>query len=99
MTAPKDTVMAQVHAVFLAANNENIETVSGRYSEYISQVGNTAISHKSLFEWFNTAAFTIPANRTVGNVKRNPPTLKPDALTDDDLTLGKAWPLHDLSTL
>jgi hypothetical protein len=86
-------------SVYLATDNENIGTVGGRYTEYPNQVGNpTAVQHRSPLEWFNTAAFTTPDPGTVGNVRRNPPSLKSGTLINDDMTLGKTWSVRELGS-
>ena len=81
-------------SVFLATDNENIGTVGGRYTEYPSQIASASIAHQGPAEWFNTAAFTTPPVGTIGNVKRNPASLKSDNFVDDDLTLSKNWVIH-----
>jgi hypothetical protein len=58
---------------------------------YPNLVGNPGVSNPSVSQWFNAAAFAIPAQNTFGNNKRN--TLRGPKLTDMDFSLGKTWGL------
>jgi hypothetical protein len=83
-------------SVFLGTDNENIGgTCCGRFTEFPNLVGDPNAVHQNPSEWFNTAAFAVPASGTVGNVHRNPPYLKSGSFTDDDLAAGKTWPIHE----
>ena len=56
---------------------------------YPNLVGNPGVSNQSVSQWFNPAAFAIPAQNTFGNNKRN--SLRGPKLTDMDFSLGKTW--------
>jgi Carboxypeptidase regulatory-like domain len=58
---------------------------------YPNLVGNPGVSKPSVSQWFNPAAFAIPAQNTFGNNKRN--SLRGPKLTDMDFSLGKTWGL------
>jgi hypothetical protein len=58
---------------------------------YPNLVGNPDVSNPSVSQWFNAAAFAIPAQNTFGNNKRN--SLRGPKLTDMDFSLGKSWGL------
>jgi hypothetical protein len=86
------------YSVFLGNDNENIGT-AGRSTEMPNIVGDPKAVHQSPEEWFNTAAFQIPALGTVGNMRRNPSSLKSGTATDDDLSVAKFFPLVEPVTL
>ena len=86
-------------SVFLSTDNEGIGTIGGRYTEYPNQVANPAVAHPGPHEWFNTAAFATPTLGTLGNVKRNPASLRSDNFFDDDMTLGKDWKLYHRNSI
>jgi outer membrane receptor protein involved in Fe transport len=50
---------------------------------------NPKLSNPTISEWFNTAAFTVPAANTFGNVGRN--TLRGPDWRDVDFSLGKTF--------
>jgi hypothetical protein len=58
---------------------------------YPNLVGDPGVSKPSVSQWFNPAAFAIPAQNTFGNNKRN--SLRGPKLTDMDFSLGKTWGL------
>lgn len=82
--------------LFLTTDNENIGTVSGRYTEFPNRVGNPHAIHPSAGEWFNTAAFAVPAPYTIGNVGRN--FLRTASFYDTDYALYKTWPIRESSS-
>lgn len=52
-------------------------------------VGNPKLSHPTIQEWFNTAAFQVPAQNTFGNARRN--MLRGPHWRDVDFSLGKTF--------
>jgi hypothetical protein len=82
------------YSVYISGDNENVGTIYGRQSQFPQQVANTHIDHRTPAEWFNTAAFVVPAYGTRGNVVRNPANLKSGGLIDDDMTIGKMWNVY-----
>jgi carboxypeptidase family protein/TonB-dependent receptor-like protein len=94
------TGVFQVHSgvPFTATVNGADESGSGVYNTcYCSyswrpnQVASASISHPSVNEWFNPAAFAVPTWGTFGNEGRN--TLIGPAWRDLDLSLGKGFKL------
>jgi hypothetical protein len=85
-------------SVYVSGDPENVGMVSGRQSEFPNQDGSSHIDHRTPTEWFNTAAFEVPAPGTQGNVKRNPAELTSGGLVDDDMTLSKIWNVYREST-
>jgi hypothetical protein len=85
-------------SVYISGDNENVGTIFGRQSQFPNQVASPQIAHRTPAQWFNTAAFVVPAYGTRGNVVRNPAALKYGGLVDDDLTLGKNWKIYHENT-
>lgn len=76
---------------FLSSDTANIGTVSGRYTQYPNLVGDpNAIASRTPQQWFNTAAFAVPAQYTFGNAGRN--ILRTDSLNNVDFSVFKRWP-------
>jgi len=69
----------QINNIFTWRNGQNytitdsndVANIGNTGYEWANQVGNPHIAHKTLAEWFNTAAFAVPAQYTYGNVGRN----------------------------
>lgn len=85
-------------SVYISGDNENVGTIFGRQSQFPQQVATTHIDHRTPAQWFNTAAFVVPAYGTRGNVMRNSAALKSGGLVNDDMTLGKAWTVYGENT-
>lgn len=86
------------YSVFLSSDNENIGPVPGRYTEFPNLVGNpNSISNRSVFHWFNSAAFALPPAYTLGNAGRN--ILRAQAFRDLDLSVFKKWPILEKRSL
>ena len=92
------TGVFQVHSgvPFTATVNGADESGSGVYNTcYCSyswrpnQVASASVSHPSVSEWFNPAAFAVPTWGTFGNEGRN--TLIGPAWRDLDFSLGKGF--------
>jgi len=85
-------------SVIVFQDYANIGGVGGRYPEYASLVEDpNAISSRTPQQWFNTAAFTVPANYTYGTAGRN--ILHTDRLISDDLSLSKLWTVREHSSI
>ncbi|HLJ18254.1 MAG TPA: TonB-dependent receptor [Bryobacteraceae bacterium] len=67
---------------------------TGNASGYMrpNLVGNPSISNQTVTEWFNTAAFAVPAAYTFGNVGRN--ILRGPAIVDFDFSLFRRFPIR-----
>jgi hypothetical protein len=75
-------------------------TVSGDVANmgttnYANRVGNGNLpsSERSIDRWFDTTAFTVPAQYTIGNAGRN--ILYGPGSTSMDLKIGKNWMLTE----
>jgi hypothetical protein len=78
----------------LTADVANIGTVPGRYTEFPDLVGSpNAISERNPQQWFNTAAFRIPAGGTFGNAGRN--ILRTDGIKTWNCAVAKRWPFSE----
>ncbi|MGA2890117.1 MAG: TonB-dependent receptor [Terracidiphilus sp.] len=94
------TGVFQVHSgiPFTATVNGADESGSGVYNTCYcgyswrpNEVASPSVSHPSVSEWFNPAAFTVPTYGTFGNENRN--TLIGPNWRDLDLGLGKTFQL------
>jgi hypothetical protein len=56
-------------------------------------VSNPTLSHPTIYQWFNTAAFTQPAPFTFGNAPRTTGYLRAQGTINTDATLQKNWQL------
>lgn len=81
-------------SVYISGDNENVGTIFGRQSQFPQQVADSRINHRTPAQWFNTAAFVVPAYGTRGNVVRNPSELKSGGLVNDDMTIAKVWNVY-----
>ena len=61
--------------------------------EHANLVGNPHLSNPTTAEWFNTAAFAIPATYTFGNEGRN--ILYSDSLWNLDLSMFRQFPIGE----
>jgi hypothetical protein len=78
----------------LSADAANIGTVPGRYEEFPSLVGEPhGISDRQPQQWFNTAAFRVPATGTFGNAGRN--ILRTDGIKTWNASVYKRWPFAE----
>ena len=69
------------------------ETGAQGGSWYPNIVGSPHLSHPTIQEWFNPAAFAVPAPYTFGNSKRN--SLRGPGLTGVDMTVAKNIPFTE----
>lgn len=65
--------------------------------ERLNLVGNPTVSNATPSEWFNKAAFAVPAPYTFGNLGRN--ALRADAFTNLDLSLFRMFPFTETKQL
>jgi len=78
----------------LTADVANIGTVPGRYTEFPNLVGNpNAIAQRNPQQWFNAAAFQVPAPGTFGNAGRN--ILRTDGIKTWNASVYKRWPFFE----
>jgi len=82
----------------LTSDVANIGTVAGRYEEFPNLVGNpNAIAQRTPQQWFNTAAFQIPASYTFGDAGRN--ILRTTGIKTWNFSLFKRWPFAESRSL
>jgi hypothetical protein len=67
--------------------------------QHAQQVGDPHIANKGINEWFNTAAFTDPAQYTYGNTARYLSFVRSPGYDNWDASLQKVWKLHDTVNL
>jgi hypothetical protein len=74
-----------------SADGSLCNTQQGGCALFPNLTGNPHVSNQSISQWFNGAAFAIPAPNTFGTNERN--SLRGPRLTDVDFSLGKTWSL------
>jgi hypothetical protein len=60
---------------------------------YPNQVGNPRPSHRSIDQWFDPSAYTLPAPGTFGNMRRN--SVYSPGIDEVNLSAGKSFALSD----
>lgn len=65
---------------------------TGNANQGVDQVGDPHLSHPTIAEWFNTAAYQAPAQYTYGTVGRN--TLRSDGYKDLDLSIFRDFTME-----
>ncbi|WP_049961156.1 TonB-dependent receptor [Pseudacidobacterium ailaaui] len=82
---------------FTVLVNGDVANIGTPYSyARANLVGNPHLSHPTLNEWFNTAAFSIPDHQ-YGNAPRN--FLFSDHATTFDFSVFRSFPVHDEASL
>lgn len=89
----------QGNAIFSAHSGQNfslgldpdIANIGNEGYERPDLVGNPHLQHQSAQEWFNTAAYAVPAQYTYGTVGRN--SLRQQAYWDLDASLFRQFPI------
>jgi len=79
----------QPYSIGLGIDNAN----NGGTSERPNLVGNPKLANPTPAEWFNTAAFAMPAQYTYGNLGRN--TLYGDGLVNFDFSLVRKFQITE----
>ena len=85
----------QAFTVYENGDIANIGVPSGY--ERPNLIGNPHPSHPTINEWFNPAAFAVPAQYTFGNVGRD--SLRGPSYYDEDVSLFKTFPIRDLASI
>ena len=81
----------------LQFDNSNTGNTGGTFgSDRPNVVGSPSLANPSAKEWFNTAAFAIPAKYTFGNAGRN--ILRGPGLATFDLSLSRKFTISDRTT-
>ena len=55
----------------MASGTNSFSLAGNNFAWYPNQIGNPILSHRGVSQWFNEAAFAVPASGTFGNVRRN----------------------------
>ena len=84
------TLHSGVPFTLLAAGDIANTGNTGNY-ERLDRVGNLSLPKKSIHEWFNTAAVTVPQPYTFGDLGRN--ALRSDWSKNDDLSVFRSFSL------
>jgi hypothetical protein len=63
------------------------------FAWYPNVIGNPALTHRGINQWFNEAAFAVPASGTFGNERRN--QLYGPGLSTVNLSLGKTFAIWE----
>ena len=72
-------------------SNDVANTGNGNNYERANQIGDPHLSNKTLAEWFNTAAWAVPAKYTYGNGGRN--TMQDQRWINLDTTIIRSFPI------
>ncbi len=91
--------IAQAHSglpYFISVDGDIANTGNTSY-ERADIVGNPSLSTRTRYEWFNTAAFAIPAKYTYGNSGRN--ILRGPAYWNLDASLFRRFPFTETKAL
>jgi hypothetical protein len=73
------------------SGNNNSFSQAGSW--YPNQVGNPRPSHRSIDQWFDPSAYTLPAPGTFGNMRRN--SVYGPGIDEVNLSAGKTFPIGD----
>ena len=65
----------------------------GGFAWYPNVIGNPTLANRGPKQWFNEAAFAVPASGTFGNERRN--QLTGPALSTVDMSLGKTFAIWE----
>jgi hypothetical protein len=76
------------------SNGTNSYSLAGNnFKWYPNVVGNPVLSGRGIHQWFNEAAFAVPASGTFGNERRN--ALTGPGLSTVNLSLGKTFTIWE----
>jgi hypothetical protein len=79
-------------AVAGSNNSDSLSTV-GNAAQYLNVIGDPHLSHPTIQNWYNTAAFAQPAAGTFGNERRN--SLLGPGLSEVDFSVGKNFTIKE----
>ncbi|MGB8989211.1 MAG: carboxypeptidase regulatory-like domain-containing protein, partial [Candidatus Sulfotelmatobacter sp.] len=83
----------QPYTVVTSSNNAEADNPNSNASQYPDVIGNPHLSHPTIQNWYNVAAFAQPAPGTFGNERRNS-LVGPD-LSEVDFSFGKNFPIKE----
>ena len=75
----------------VAITDPNNNTFSFGGGQQPNLVGDPHVSHPTINQWFNTAAFAQPADFTFGNTTRTLPNTRVPGFNNWDLSIQKRW--------
>jgi hypothetical protein len=78
---------------YSATNNSYAQSGSQYFASFPNVVGDPKLSHPTINDWFNLAAFSHPAAATFGDSRRN--TVVGPGLSDVNFSLGKSFTLRE----
>jgi hypothetical protein len=78
-------------------SNSGGESCFCNYALFPNVVGDPSVSHPNKNEWFNPAAFAVPAPDTFGDAQRN--MLRGPAWRNVDVSLGKTFSIRESNRL
>ena len=77
----------------MSNNQASYASGGGGFAWYPNVIGNPALANRGPKQWFNEAAFAVPASGTFGNERRN--QLTGPALSTVNLSLGKTFAIWE----
>jgi hypothetical protein len=77
----------------ISAATNNTHSFGGNQRPNVSK--DTSVPHQTIYEWFNTAAFSQPSPFTFGNTPRTTGYIRSQGTLNTDATLQKYWQLWD----
>jgi hypothetical protein len=86
-----------VNSILSLQSGQTIALQSGNASQRPNVVAgvNDQVAQPSLSQWFNKAAFSIPAPFTYGNASRTIPNIMSDGMFDMDFSLYKDFAIRE----
>src|ERR1700733_6957693 len=78
---------------FTVTDSADIANIGNTGYEFANRVGNPTLSHKTKSEWFNTAAYAIPAQYTYGTNGRN--TQQYQRWINLDMSVIRSFPIKE----
>jgi hypothetical protein len=77
----------------MGSNGNSYASGGGGFAWYPNVIGSPALAHRGVTQWFNEAAFAVPASGTFGNERRN--QLTGPGLSTVNLSLGKSFAIWE----
>jgi len=77
----------------MSNNQPSYASGGGGFAWYPNVIGSPTLAHRGINQWFNEAAFAVPASGTFGNERRN--QLTGPGLSTVNLSLGKSFAIWE----
>jgi hypothetical protein len=81
----------------IGGQDNSFSLAGSNYAWYPNVIGSSRLSGRNIHQWFNEAAFAVPASGTFGNEARN--QLTGPALSTVNLSLGKSFAIWEQVSL